>query len=111
VQRRFLEREEAREFVVPVVEASGCIVLKQCLLYVVPHWSCALQYLLSFHSVEVASQTFILYNANKQKIEHFSTGFREFIGMKLDSFKEFASGDNVLFSSDVFQTELGPAEL
>jgi hypothetical protein len=80
-------------------------------MYVVPHWSCALQYLLSFHGVQAPNQIYILYNANKLKIEHFSEGFREFIGMKLDSFKEFSTGENVLFSSDVFQTELGLTEL
>jgi hypothetical protein len=60
----------------PVVDTSGCIVLKQCILYVVPHWSCALQYLVSFQSLEMPNQTFLLYTANKQKVEHFSTGFR-----------------------------------
>ena len=56
-------------------------------MYVVPHWSCALHYLVIFHGGQIPNQIYILYNANKLKIENFSEGFREFIGMKLDSFK------------------------
>lgn len=88
----------------PVLHSSGCFVLKQCLMYLVPHTGSAVQYLITFTGNDTPSQACLLYNAKRQKLELFNAGFREFIGMRLDAFKEFASGADVLFSSDVFQT-------